>query len=82
MSLIQTHLTHPAAKDGPLLLISWLSLVAFEDLTEFADLAGVPAEHLIQSLMYRLPRYGEQSHTRGTQENVKVGLSTASNIHK
>lgn len=57
LSLIQTHL--PRAKEMPLVLMSWLSLVAFEDLPEFSVLTGIPAEHLIQSLLYRLRACGE-----------------------
>lgn len=66
LSLIQTHL--PKAKEMPLVLISWLSLVAFEDLPEFSDLTGVPAEHLIQSLLYRLRACEESGDLKRTQE--------------
>uniref|UniRef100_A0A3B4TK13 RING-type E3 ubiquitin transferase n=1 Tax=Seriola dumerili TaxID=41447 RepID=A0A3B4TK13_SERDU len=52
MSLIKSQLS--MAEETPLLLISWLSLVAFDDLPDFSDLTGIPAEHLIQSLLYRL----------------------------
>uniref|UniRef100_A0A3B4YE64 RING-type E3 ubiquitin transferase n=1 Tax=Seriola lalandi dorsalis TaxID=1841481 RepID=A0A3B4YE64_SERLL len=52
MSLIESQLS--MAEETPLLLISWLSLVAFDDLPDFSDLTGIPAEHLIQSLLYRL----------------------------
>lgn len=70
--MIQTNL--PMAKEQPLLLISWLSLVAFEDIPEFSDLTGIPAEHLIQSLMYRLRACGETRDYRA-QENIKVQYS-------
>lgn len=59
------------AKDKPLVLISWLSLLALEDLPEFSDLAGVPAEHLIQSLLYRLRECETQTCDR-VQEAAKV----------
>lgn len=65
------------AKDRPLVLISWLSLLALEDLPEFSDLTGVPAEHLIQSLLYRLRECGEEM-SNSVQETVKV--ATAFNI--
>lgn len=65
------------AKDRPLVLISWLSLLALEDLPEFSDLTGVPAEHLIQSLLYRLRECGEEM-SNSVQETVKV--VTAFNI--
>lgn len=58
-------------KDRPLVLLSWLALLAFEDLPEFSGLTGVPAEHLLQSLLYRLRERGEEpSHS--AQETVKV----------
>lgn len=68
--MIQTRLT--MAQERPLLLISWLSLVAFDDLPEFSVLTGIPAEHLIQSLLYRLRRCGEARDNNRAQENVKV----------
>lgn len=68
--MIQARLS--MAKENPLLLIGWLSLVAFEDLPEFSERTEVPAEHLIQSLMYRLRKYGEPMDYSRAQENVKV----------
>lgn len=59
------------AKDRPLVLLSWLALLAFEDLPEFSDLPGVPAEHLLQSLLYRLRECGVEA-SDGVQETVKV----------
>lgn len=59
------------AKDRPLVQMSWLALLAFEDLPEFSDLAGVPAEHLLQSLLYRLRECGEDV-SDSVQETVKV----------
>lgn len=73
LSLIQTNL--PMAKEQPLLLISWLSLVAFEDIPEFSNLTGIHAEHLIQSLMYRLRACGETRDYNRAQENIKVQYS-------
>ena len=78
LNLIQTHL--PMAKEKPLLLIGWLSLVAFEDLSEFSDLAEIKTEHLIQSLMYRLRNCGDLRDTNRAPETVKVGISTNYNI--
>lgn len=68
--MVQTSLA--TAKVEPLVLISWLTLVALEDLPEFSDLTGVPAEHLIQSLLYRLRERGEEMSGRRVQETVKV----------
>uniref|UniRef100_A0A087YL98 Ring finger protein 213b n=1 Tax=Poecilia formosa TaxID=48698 RepID=A0A087YL98_POEFO len=53
LSLIQKNLP-AAAAEMPLLLTSWLALIPFDDLPEFSHLTGVRAEHLIQSLLYRL----------------------------
>lgn len=73
LSLIETNL--PMAKEQPLLLISWLSLVAFEDIPEYSNLTGIHAEHLIQSLMYRLRACGETRDYNRAQENIKVQYS-------
>ncbi|XP_037610034.1 E3 ubiquitin-protein ligase rnf213-beta isoform X1 [Sebastes umbrosus] len=66
LSLIQSRVS--LAKEMPLLLTSWLSLVAFEDLPDFSDLTGISAEHLIQSLLYRLRRCGDNNRA---EDNVK-----------
>lgn len=68
LSLIQEHL--PMAKEMPLVLMSWLSLVAFEDLPEFSDLTEIPAEHLIQSLLYRIRACGESRDLQGRAEEI------------
>ncbi|XP_026207099.1 E3 ubiquitin-protein ligase rnf213-beta isoform X2 [Anabas testudineus] len=68
LSLIQTHL--PTAKEMDLVPISWLSLVAFEDLPEFSDLTGIPAEHLIQSLLYRLRACGESRDSKRARDEI------------
>lgn len=70
LSLIQEHLS--LATETPLLLVSWLSLVAFEDLPEFSDVTGVSAEQLIQSLLYRLRKCGERPDLKKEEENLKV----------
>uniref|UniRef100_A0A3P9BT85 RING-type E3 ubiquitin transferase n=1 Tax=Maylandia zebra TaxID=106582 RepID=A0A3P9BT85_9CICH len=69
LSLIQKHLS--LATETPLLLVSWLSLVAFEDLPEFSDVTGVSAEQLIQSLLYRLRKCGERPDLKKEEENLK-----------
>ncbi|XP_008298790.1 E3 ubiquitin-protein ligase rnf213-beta [Stegastes partitus] len=78
LSLIRKQL--PLAKEMPLLLMSWLSLVAFEDLPEFSGLTGIPAEHLIQSLLYRLRRCGEQMDLNRAQENVELAQKSLTHI--
>lgn len=61
------------AEEAPLLRISWLCLAAFEDLPEFSDLMGIPAEQLIQSLLYRLRKCDERRDNNRAQEDVTVG---------
>ncbi|XP_026171361.1 E3 ubiquitin-protein ligase rnf213-beta isoform X2 [Mastacembelus armatus] len=69
LDLIQKHLAK--AREMPLLLMSWLSLVALEDLPEFSELTDIPAEQLIQSLLYRLRRFGELRDNNRIQEVFK-----------
>ncbi|XP_073722611.1 E3 ubiquitin-protein ligase rnf213-beta [Misgurnus anguillicaudatus] len=57
LQMIKDHLS--LTKDKPYLLTSWLSMVAFEDVAEFAELTGTAPEHLIQSLMYRMEEIGK-----------------------
>nr|XP_046232923.1 E3 ubiquitin-protein ligase rnf213-beta [Scatophagus argus]XP_046232924.1 E3 ubiquitin-protein ligase rnf213-beta [Scatophagus argus] len=78
LTLIESRLS--MAEEKPLLLMSWLSLVAFEDLPEFSGLTGIPAEHLIQSLLYRLQRCGEERDNNRAQENVKHTQKTLTHI--
>ncbi|XP_051795751.1 E3 ubiquitin-protein ligase rnf213-beta [Acanthochromis polyacanthus] len=78
LSLIQKQL--PAVKETPLLPMAWLSLVAFEDLPKFSDLMGIPAEHLIQSLLYRLQRCGEKMELNQAEENVKLADKSLTRI--
>ncbi|XP_076616648.1 E3 ubiquitin-protein ligase rnf213-beta isoform X2 [Chaetodon auriga] len=78
LSLIQTHSS--MAKERPLLQISWLCLAAFEDLPEFSDLMGIPAEHLIQSLLYRLRKCDELRDNNRAQEAVTHAQKTLSHI--
>ncbi|KAM7381116.1 hypothetical protein PAMA_012108 [Pampus argenteus] len=77
-TLIQACL--PMAKEMPLLLTAWLSLVAFEDLPEFSELTEIPAEHLIQTLMYRLRRCSELRDNNRAEENVKHTQKTLTHI--
>lgn len=52
LQMIKDHLL--TTKDEPYLLKGWLSIVAFEDVPEFAQMTGSGPELLIQSLMYRM----------------------------
>ncbi|XP_060883843.1 E3 ubiquitin-protein ligase rnf213-beta [Labrus mixtus] len=73
LTLIQTQL--PLVKEKPLLQVSWLSLVAFDDLPDLSEQTGVPAEHLIQSLMYRLRKCAEDRDYVRTQDILKKNLT-------
>ncbi|KAM3592519.1 uncharacterized protein V6R79_020598 [Siganus canaliculatus] len=77
LALIQSR---SEAEENPLLRMAWLSLVAFEDLPELSDLTGVPAEQLIQSLMYRLRRCREMKDNNRAQENVTLALKALSHV--
>ncbi|KAM4526288.1 E3 ubiquitin-protein ligase rnf213-beta [Fundulus diaphanus] len=78
LSLIQKKL--PAAAEKPILLTSWLSLIPFDDLPEFSDLTGVGAEHLIQSLLYRLRACGEKMDLSKNEVIVKLANKSLSHI--
>ncbi|XP_074519497.1 E3 ubiquitin-protein ligase rnf213-beta [Halichoeres trimaculatus] len=73
LNLIQTQLS--LMEEMLLLRLSWLSLVAFEDLPDLSELTGVSLEHLIQSLMYRLRKIGESRDYSRTQEAAKKVLT-------
>uniref|UniRef100_A0A3Q2ZEQ8 RING-type E3 ubiquitin transferase n=1 Tax=Kryptolebias marmoratus TaxID=37003 RepID=A0A3Q2ZEQ8_KRYMA len=79
LSLIQSHLS--AAEEMPLLLQSWLSLMAFDDLSEYSDLTGVTSEHLIQSLLYRLRKCGEKMDLNRKEQSIKVKRNDHLNIY-
>ncbi|XP_072523911.1 E3 ubiquitin-protein ligase rnf213-beta [Salminus brasiliensis] len=52
LQMVQEHKS--LAKENPQILTSWLSMMAFEDMIQFATLTGIVPEYLVQSLMYRL----------------------------
>lgn len=62
------------AKDKPYLLKSWLSIMAFEDVPEFAQMTGSLPELLIQSLMYRMKETEQKADTdpNRTEKNLEV----------
>ncbi|XP_053269183.1 E3 ubiquitin-protein ligase rnf213-beta isoform X1 [Pleuronectes platessa] len=78
MDLTQSRLS--LAEETPQLLIGWLSLFALGDLPEFSDLTGIHAEHLIQSLLYRLRRCEETRDNNRPQETVKNTQKTLNHI--
>ncbi|KAA0724978.1 E3 ubiquitin-protein ligase rnf213-beta [Triplophysa tibetana] len=74
LQMIKDHL--PLSKDKPDLLTSWLSLVAFEDIPEFAELTGTGPEYLIQSLMYRMEEFEkslQNTDYHRTRYNIEGG---------
>ncbi|KAM4715158.1 LOW QUALITY PROTEIN: E3 ubiquitin-protein ligase rnf213-beta [Anableps anableps] len=78
LSLIQKNF--PAAAETPLLLMSWLALIPFDDLPEFSRLTAVGAEHLIQGLFYRLRTCGEKRDLKKDEENVKLADKSLNHI--
>ncbi len=59
-------------KDNPFLLKSWLSMVAFEDISEFAELTGIIPELLIQSMMCRMKGTEQNTDSNRTEKNLEV----------
>lgn len=70
LSIIQEHLA--AAEETPLLLHSWSSLIASDDLCAYSDLTGATSQLLIQSLLYRLRRCAEEMDLDRNKESIKV----------
>lgn len=70
LQMVQDHKS--LAKDKPQILTSWLSMMAFEDVLEFATLTEIVPEYLIQSLMYRLREFELRFHNTGSQKNLEV----------
>lgn len=68
--MIRDHL--PMTKDKPYLLKSWLSIVAFEDVPEFAQMTGSGFELLIQSLMYRMKETEQNTDPNRTEKYLEV----------
>ncbi|XP_063077858.1 E3 ubiquitin-protein ligase rnf213-beta [Engraulis encrasicolus] len=60
------------AIESPHISISWLSMVAMEDIVEFAALSSVAPEYLIQSLMYRLRLYEQRLDNNTTPKVLEV----------
>ncbi|XP_029934003.1 E3 ubiquitin-protein ligase rnf213-beta [Myripristis murdjan] len=80
MTLIKKHLS--MCKAMPLILVSWLSLVAFEDVLEFSSLTTIHPEDLIQCLLYRLRKYEERVDNNRTQQNVECTQNVLTHILK
>ncbi|KAL7869588.1 hypothetical protein AOLI_G00135760 [Acnodon oligacanthus] len=73
LQMVQDHKS--LVKDKPRILTSWLSMMAFEDITEFAKLTDIVPEYLIQSLMYRLKEIELYTHNIApldSQKNLQI----------
>ncbi|KAK1794252.1 hypothetical protein P4O66_011142, partial [Electrophorus voltai] len=63
------------AKEKEHVLRSWLSMVAFDDITEFAKLTHIVPEHVIQCLMYRLKELElniDKTHFDNSKKNLQI----------
>lgn len=70
LELIKDHLS--MTEDKPYMLKSWLSLVAFEDVPEFAKLTEIVPDLLIQSMMYRMKETEQYTDFNRTEKNLEV----------
>jgi len=68
--MIGDHLS--MTKDKPYLLKGWLSIIAFEDVPEFAQMTGSGPEPLIQSLMYRMKETEQYTDPNRTEKYLEV----------
>ncbi|XP_076855501.1 E3 ubiquitin-protein ligase rnf213-beta isoform X2 [Brachyhypopomus gauderio] len=65
------------AKEKQHVLRSWLSMVAYDDITAFAKSTNIGPEHLIQCLMYRLKefelnKYQTETDFEHQQKNLEI----------
>uniref|UniRef100_A0A8C1VS82 RING-type E3 ubiquitin transferase n=1 Tax=Cyprinus carpio TaxID=7962 RepID=A0A8C1VS82_CYPCA len=70
LQLIKDHSS--MTKDNAYLLKSWLSMVAFEDVSEFAELTGIVPELLIQSMMFRMKETEQNTDSNHTDKNLEA----------
>lgn len=61
------------AKDKPRTVTAWLSMIAFDDISEFAKLTDITFEQLIQSLVFRLRDFLQYTDHYHSQKNLEVG---------
>lgn len=62
------------AQEKPHILISWLSLVALEDIREFVTLTKISPEYVIQSLLYRFRQYEQRNDINTTTRVLQVSM--------
>ncbi|XP_017573370.2 E3 ubiquitin-protein ligase rnf213-beta isoform X2 [Pygocentrus nattereri] len=73
LRMVQDHIS--LVKKNPRILISWLSMMAFEDIIEFAKMTEIVPEYLIQGLMYRLKVFELCTHNTAppdSQKNLQI----------
>ncbi|XP_056089655.1 E3 ubiquitin-protein ligase rnf213-beta [Rhinichthys klamathensis goyatoka] len=70
LQMIRDHLS--MTKDKPYLLKGLLSIVAFEDVPEFAKMTGSGPELLIQSLMYRMKETEQYTDPNRTEKYLEA----------
>ncbi|XP_030630710.1 E3 ubiquitin-protein ligase rnf213-beta [Chanos chanos] len=74
----------PLMKEKPRILTSWLSMVAFEDVSGFAQLSEIVPKLLIQSLMYRLKEFVLAVNDNRAKKNIQAAsfLQCSMSIHR
>ncbi|XP_041937940.1 E3 ubiquitin-protein ligase rnf213-beta isoform X4 [Alosa sapidissima] len=60
------------AQERPHILVSWISMVALEDIPDFVTLTNIAPEYVIQSLMYRLRQYEQIPDNNTTPKVLQV----------
>ena len=61
-------------QERPHILISWLSMVALEDIPEFVTLTKITPEYVIQSLLYRLRQFEQMLDNNTTPKVLEVTI--------
>ncbi|XP_031417458.1 E3 ubiquitin-protein ligase rnf213-beta isoform X2 [Clupea harengus] len=69
-------------QERPHILISWLSMVALEDIPEFVTLTKITPEYVIQSLLYRLRQFDQRLDNNTTPKVLEVTESILSLLLK
>ncbi|XP_076154175.1 E3 ubiquitin-protein ligase rnf213-beta isoform X2 [Alosa pseudoharengus] len=70
MQLLDDHKS--VAQERPHILISWISMVALEDIPEFVTRTKIAPKYVIQGLMYRLRQYEQSPDNNTTPRVLKV----------
>lgn len=70
MQFFDTHKSF--VQERPHILISWLSMVALEDIPEFVTMTKIAFEYVIQSMLYRLRQYEQNMDNDRTSKVLEV----------